>query len=348
MHHLSKIILLVSILPVCITFSCKSPLNGNVQSIDQDKALETIVFGSCNRQDLAQPMWPFIVAEQADLWIWLGDNIYGDTNDMKVMKAKYGLQLENPGYQQLLQTSPIIGIWDDHDYGVNDGGKGFPKKKESKTLMLDFLGVSAKAPVRQREGAYQAYTVGPAGKKVKIILLDARYFRDVLENNPTKNPRYFVNKDGDILGEAQWQWLEKELKNSDAQINLIASGIQFIPEEHAFEKWANFPKAHQRIMDLIATTKPAKTILLSGDRHVAEISKRQIDGLNYPLYEVTSSGLTHSYEKAGDEPNRFRVSPLIGQKNYGLLKIDWSEKTPKVEAVVKGLDNTVFIKLALD
>lgn len=348
MHYLQKIIPAFCTLAVCITCSCKSPLKGNVQPLDQKKVLNTIAFGSCNKQDLAQPMWPFIVADQPDLWMWLGDNIYGDTNDMKVMKAKYQLQLTNPGYKQLLQQSPIIGIWDDHDYGVNDGGKEFAKKKASKALMLDFLGVSAKDPVRQREGAYQAYNIGPVGKKVKIILLDARYFRDALEKNPTKNPRYFINKEGDILGEAQWKWLENELKNSDAQINLIASGIQFIPEEHAFEKWANFPKAHQRLMDLIATIKPAKTILLSGDRHIAEVSKKQITGLNYPLYEITSSGLTHSYEKAGDEPNRYRISPLIGQKNYGLLKIDWSGNTPKVKAIVKGLDNTVFIDLLLE
>ena len=264
------------------------------------------------------------------------------------MKQKYDLQLSNEGYQKLTKNCPVIGIWDDHDYGVNDGGKEFVKKKETKALMLDFLGVAEDATVRSREGAYQAYTYGPKGKQIKVILLDARYFRDDIQRDKSKKARYIPNEEGDILGEAQWAWLEAELDNSKAQVHLIASGIQFIPEEHRFEKWANFPKAQQRLMDLIGKTKPSKAILLSGDRHIAEVSKKEIKGLSYPLYEITSSGLTHSYEKAGKEKNKYRVSPLVGQKNYGILKFDWSGKVPKVRALVKGLENKVFIDLILD
>lgn len=322
-------------------------LEVEVLTLNEEKLIQTIAFGSCNKQDAPQPMWPFIVAEKPDLWLWLGDNIYADTEDMVEMQQMYTKQKRNPGYQELLKQCPILGTWDDHDYGVNDGGKDFPKKVESKKLMLDFLGVPKDAAVRKREGAYQSYTVGPEGKKVKIILLDIRYFRDPLKKNRDAYQRYHINQDGDVLGAAQWQWLEAELRNSKAQLNLIAGGIQFLPTEQGFEKWANFPKSRQRIMDLLEETKPARTILLSGDRHLAEVSRIELEGLNYPLFEVTSSGLTHSYE-AADEPNQYRVSPLVGQKNYGVLNIDWSGYEPTVFVLVKGLNDQVFINLPLN
>lgn len=61
---------------------------------------------------------------------------------------------------------------------------------------------------------YAAYTYGPPGRRVKVFLLDTRYNRDAKWS------------DGDVLGEAQWQWLDHELETSDAQIHIIASSVQ--------------------------------------------------------------------------------------------------------------------------
>jgi alkaline phosphatase D len=185
---------------------------------------------------------------------------------MQVLKQKYDLQKQNPDYRQLTATVPVVGIWDDHDYGRNDAGVEYEYKKESQRLMLDFLGEPANSPRRKQEGAYASHSYGPAGKQVKVILLDARYFRDQLEKI---DKAYVVNQTGDILGEAQWKWLENELRNSKADIHLIGSGIQIIPEEHLYEKWANFPQSRQRLFSLLAATKAKNVILLSGDRPYA-------------------------------------------------------------------------------
>jgi len=336
--------------------SCQRTHNGAIQSaaakaylpLPTDQLLENIAFGSCNKQDESQEMWQYILRHNPQLWMWLGDNIYGDTEDMHVMAAKYALQNSHPEYQQLLAQCPIIGIWDDHDYGENDGDKTYPKKKESKALMLDFLGVPAKAAVRSREGAYQSFTIGPKGKKVKIILLDARYFRDELKANILGNPRYFENPQGDVLGEAQWQWLEKELTDSDAQLHFIASGIQFIPEEQIFEKWANFPEARKRFFRLLVKTKPAGTILLSGDRHIAELSRIDMYGLDGPLYELTSSGLTHTWSNGDSEVNRFREGDMVIKKNFGTIQIDWSGAKPAVTLEVRGLGDALYLQKRIE
>lgn len=316
------------------------------QELNFEKTLNTIAFGSCSRQDLKQVMWPVVNQNKPDLWIWLGDNIYGDSEDMNFMKREYLKQKSDPEYQKLRSASMVIGVWDDHDYGTNDGNKTYSKRKESKSLMLDFLDVPKANQARNREGTYQSYQFGPTGKSIKLILLDTRYFQDVLERNPSGSPRYFTNETGDILGEAQWEWLEKELEESSAQLHIICSSIQVIPNQHPFEKWANFPKARLRLFDLFKKHVSKKLLLLSGDRHMAEISKLELEDLNEPIYECTASGLTHSYEEA-DEENIYRHGPLIGKKNFGLLHIDWSNETPRITLEIKGLENNSFYKLEI-
>jgi len=227
-----------------------------------------MAFGSCNRQDAPQPLWKPILADHPDLWVWMGDNIYGDSPVMDTLRAKYARQNANPDYQRLKASTPIIGVWDDHDYGINDGDKRFAQKKESRDLMFDFLGMPADAQERNREGGYAAHTYGTGDQQVKVILLDGRYFRDTLSRI---DRQYQVNLTGQMLGDAQWKWLEEELNSSTARVNFIVSGVQFLPTEHVYEKWASFPKEREKLLNLIANSGVQNPILMSGDRHIAEI-----------------------------------------------------------------------------
>lgn len=307
------------------------------QDISSASQIQTIAIGSCNRQGAPQDYWSVIGDRRPDLWIWLGDNVYGDTDDMSVLKAKYDLQKNNPFYKKFAKKTKIIGVWDDHDFGRNDAGSEYPHKSASRDLMFDFLDVPKDSRAWGREGAYQSYVFGSGDQKVKVILLDARYFRGELIKS---NGVYEQNTSESILGEAQWQWLEKELTDSDASLHLIGSGIQFIADEHRFEKWANFPHERQRMIDLIAKTKPRNALFLSGDRHISEIASIQIPGYG-SFYDFTSSGLTHSYESS-TESNSHRMGKLITQKSFGLIKIDWSTNGPKVSLEMRGVNGDLL------
>jgi alkaline phosphatase D len=317
------------------------------QELPTDQTLTTIAIGSCNRQDAPQEMWPFIQAQDPDLWIWMGDNIYGDSEDMAVMADKYRVQKFGEAYTSFREQVPVIGIWDDHDYGVNDGGKEYPKKDASKALMMDFLDVPRDAAVRQRPGTYQSYLFGYNDQQVKVILLDTRYFRDSLKRATDGKRRYVANDEGDMLGEAQWAWLEEQLTNSEAEVHIIASSVQVLSEEHGYEKWANLPRSRQRFFDLLERTQPYRTILLSGDRHISELARIDLEGLDYPLFELTSSGMTHTWGSVGEEPNKYRQGNIIAKLAYGLIKIDWSGPEPKIQLEVNGLENANYLDIDL-
>lgn len=284
--------------------------------------LSRIAFGSCSDEMRPQPIWAPIVNQRPGLWIWLGDNVYADTADPVAMRQAFDAGKMNPGYQALRAITPVVGTWDDHDYGLNDGGKEWRAKTLAQRALLDFLDEPADSPRRRREGVYESYTYGPPGRQVKVILLDTRYHRDRYSRT-----EYPVNPTGDILGEAQWAWLERELRGSTAQVHLIGSSIQVVPEDHAFEKWASFPTARDRLFRLIGETRAPGVVFISGDRHIAEISRMEGTAAGYPLYDVTSSGMTHTWRQDQPEVNRHRVGDKLIALNFGVLDIDWTTRT---------------------
>ena len=299
---------------------------------DSGPALQRIAFGSCNRDYKPQPLWKPISECHPDLWIWLGDIVYGRADDLTELARKYRSEKNKADYVALRQQCRVIGIWDDNDYGVSDGGKENPNKVECQRLLLDFLDEPPDSARRSRAGVYSAYTFGPPGKRVKIILLDGRYHRD----RPGRN--------ADMLGEEQWHWLEQQLTGSEADVNLIGSGIQIIPNEHPYEKWSDFPKSRQRLFDLVATSGARNVIFLTGDRHLGEISRLVDPHIAQPLYDITSSGMTHHakdnfFHSFTHETNRYRCGQNFVDLNFGLITFDWDATSPTVTLQVRDASN---------
>lgn len=311
-----------------------------IAKIYSQKTDFTIAFGSCNKQNVENKLWPEILKNNPDVWIWGGDNIYSDTDNMKRMKRDYNKVLENKNYQKLLRSSLILGTWDDHDYGLNDGGSEFKMKKEAQQLFLDFMGVPKESPRRTREGVYNSHIVKSRKGAVKIITLDTRYFRSSLKRSKTKNKRYEPDTDPKktLLGEIQWKWLKEELNNSNEDFIIIVSSIQILSSEHGYEKWANLPRELEKIKTLIAKSK-RKIILLSGDRHISEFSIEDDQRFSHPLVDFTSSGLTHSYKSFKGEPNALRHGKVVFKKSFGLLHFNFDEQ--KVIFEMRGVKNVL-------
>lgn len=295
----------------------------------------TLAFGSCNRTDLPNLLWDDILNTKPDVWVWGGDNIYADTDNMEKLRTMYAEQKRSPGYQQLIEAADVIGTWDDHDYGLNDGGVAFKAKAESQQEFLNFMDVPVDSPLRNQEGVYTSKEYVTKDGTIKIIILDTRYFRTPLTPDTETDKRFKPNAygDGTMLGEAQWDWLDKELKSSKASFNIIVSGVQFLSNQHGFETWGNFPHEVDRLKRLISASSARGVIILSGDRHISEFSRTQLDGMDYPLIDFTSSGLTHAYRNFSGEPNPYRVGAVIFTESFGVLKFDFNANKVNFEII---------------
>jgi alkaline phosphatase D len=273
-------------------------------------------------------------------FIFLGDNVYSEVNRYseypkpeRVAMAYQDLEDRKPykafkeaSYQKAIK---IFSVWDDNDYGENDAGREFAYRDQSKTLFLDFFEIPDNAPVRMRPGNYRAGELLLDHVRVQVLMLDTRYFRSPLKYHPGQsacNNHLIENTDAEatILGDAQWFWLEQQLKQP-ADLRLIISSIQLIPKENCYEKWANFPAERKRLFDLIKMTRAEGVLILSGDRHFAEISKLPSEYVGYPIYEVTSSGLNKALNEDDDrryEKNSFRVAKHnILEDNFGNIRV---------------------------
>jgi alkaline phosphatase D len=287
-----------------------------------------IAFGSCAHQDKPQPVLGAVLERKADLFVYLGDNIYGDTRDMDVLRAKYRRLGSKPEFEALRGSVPLLAVWDDHDYGENDAGREYPRKEESKAIFMDFWNVPPDSPRRTHTGIYGAHRYEQDGRALQVILLDTRTFRDPLARRPREGGKpgwkndYRPESDParTLLGAEQWAWLEDRLREP-ADLRILCSSIQFGHEYNGFESWTNLPREQERMIDTIRRTRANGVVFISGDVHWGEISKREIPG-GYPLYDVTASGITEDWPDL--EGNRHRVGEAVRENHFGMIKIDWA------------------------
>ncbi len=310
--------------------------------LDPSKSLSRIVFASCAQQNEDQSMWDRVAAENGDLVLYIGDNVYGDvrSNDAALpeLKAAYMRLAMSAPFARVRAGAPVLTTWDDHDYGLNDGGAEYQYKEQSEKL-YDYVW-DVKDERAARPGVYGSWTIGEEGKRVQIIMLDTRYFRSALKATDQfgahGKERWLPDPDPSktMLGEAQWAWLAQELKRP-AQMRLLVSSIQVLSEGHGWEAWREFPLEREKLYGVIDASGAKDVMILSGDRHSAALYERG-DVARYPLFEATSSSINlpaatwraQSGETFVEEdPNR--LGAMIYDANYGVIDIDWAAKTAR-------------------
>jgi alkaline phosphatase D len=309
---------------------------GAAQAQGPASPLTRIAFGSCADEERPQPIWDAVLAYRPELFLFAGDNVYGDvrsgqdvTNDAELIESlqqSYARAAAVPGLVALRSTVPHLATWDDHDYGRNDAGADFAGRHEAQKLFLQFWDLPLSDERHRRDGIYSARTLGPEGQRVQVILLDTRFFRSPLKPTDQRNSpgreRYLPDDDPTktMLGEAQWAWLAERLQEP-AELRLVVSSIQVLAEGHGWERWGNLPRERQRLYDLIRETRANGVLFLSGDRHIGALY-REVDRVPYPLVEITSSGLNQVFP-ANRETGPNRLGAVYGAANFGTIDIDW-------------------------
>jgi alkaline phosphatase D len=313
-----------------------------------------IAFGSCAFQSVPQPIFGALVNARPDLYLSLGDAIYGDYDiatksayevTPESLRREWQVLASNPDWQSLVEHVPVMATWDNHDYGHHSAGSEFPLKSESERIFLDFFAEPAGSERRNRPGVYDSKVFGPEGRRVQVILLDTRSFKSepVLAQRPEgvegSLEKYAPNNDpaATLLGEVQWLWLEQELKRP-ADVRLVASSGQVIADEKGMDEWGNYPLERERLLALIASAASAMSVILSGNVHFAEVSA--VDTASGRLVDFTSSGLTHVNKEYPRASNQYRVAGPYVEVNFGLVEISWGQR-PEVALKTIGVNGEV-------
>ena len=325
-------------------------LLSNTSSFSQD--IKKIIIGSCLTQESDQPIWNAILNEKSDIFIFAGDNVYGDDRNkegINKLKKAYLQQKKIIPFKSLKETNEIIAIWDDHDYGKNDGGENFHYKNEAKKLFLQFWEIPKGHQQNLSEGLNYEIKKKSNGLIIQFIILDVRYFKSNFKPTDKRDAPYKERYIKDwspsktMLGDKQWTWLSEKL-DENADIRFLISSLQVIAEGHGFEKWGNFPLEKKRLYSLVDKNKIKNLIILSGDRHRAGIYKDRT-GSGSIIYELTSSSLNlpaGRFYGVKEEPGPKRLGVSFLDENYGLIEID---ENNKISLSIKDINQETINKI---
>ena len=292
-----------------------------------------IALGSCLHQDHPAPIWDAVNDNNIDSFFFLGDNIYGDVPSGLPWKLKRSYDKQKKVLPSWLMSKQIHVIWDDHDYGKNDGGGSYHFKEYAQDLYIDFWDIPDNDPRANREGIYYQQLQNINGLRVLFVGLDTRYFRSNIEE---KDDVYLPNLEPDatFLGDKQWEWLKDTLKQ-EHDLLIMASSIQVLATEHRFEKWSNIPSERNKLLTLLESLD-SRVIVVSGDRHRAGLYQYN------DITEITASSLNRP--TFSEETDSLLLGKTYTENNFGLLSIE----KDNVEISVINVDNQILESIILE
>lgn len=304
-----------------LTFSLLASSLAMADNADLLKSISDVkrlAFATCNKQYMPQPIWPELIKERPDLFIFGGDNVYVNNDDPDKIKAAYELQNLNSDFKIFRNITPIIGTWDDHDY-TNDNANGqYMFKDVSQKYFLDFFQEPKDSPRRKQKGIYTSYNLISSGRQIKIILLDTRYFKD-------------VEKNAKLLGADQWKWLEEELADSRAKLTFIVTGFPVLALDMPMSvEWADYDVEKKRLLDLLGKKASHPVMFLTGDKHFGSIYRGAND-----YVELMSSGMTHTAKQALRPYIRRKFENYVFDLHYAMVEINWAKDIPQLNLAIK-------------
>jgi alkaline phosphatase D len=266
-----------------------------------------VAFGSCTRSD-EQPIFAAVAAEEPDLFLFLGDNHYANSDDLGALRWYYRWGLERPARAALATTTSTLATWDDHDFVGNNTDGSAPGRDTALRAFQEYW-ANPSAGTGETPGVFFSHSWGD----VDLFLVDDRYHRGL---------------NGSMLGAGQLQWLKDSLDASTATFKLLACGSQWTAEGSG-DSWATFLDERDELFDFIRDRRIDGVVLLSGDVHRSEL--RLIDRSaagSYDLPELVSSPMANSNSSCRESDE------LRGCFNTGNYFIDLQIDTTAADPVL--------------
>lgn len=261
----------------------EQPFPYRTRTAPEGKVDFRIAFGSCCRIqfDAEQPIWSVVQALEPDMFFWLGDNIYGDSDEPAALAELYGRERLVRRLEPLLRGTPQLAIWDDHDFGYN-GSDGTSPYKDSSLDVFRHYWPNPSFGEPASKGIYFKQSYGG----VDFFFLDGRYHRDPTENRDDASKT--------MLGAAQKAWLKAGLLESKAVFKVLVSGTGWSTAENekGGDSWGVFMTERNEIFDFVRDRNIGGVVCISGDSHMGELNciPRSAHG-GYDIYDLCSSPL---------------------------------------------------------
>ena len=262
--------------------------------------------------------------------LMLGDNVYIDIPEMPgpFHDYTYYRRQSQPDFRNLVQSTAMFAIWDDHDAATDDIWMGpIRDKPDWKQPMVNLFNrnwVNPGEGTREWPGCWFQFSIAD----VDVFMLDGRTYR----TNPYKEEKT-------MLGPVQKKWLLDGMKTSKATFKIIASPVAWASESKpgSSDTWNGFIGEREEIYQFLSDNKVEGVVLLSGDRHRTDFWKNEREG-DYPLYEMMSCRLTniHTQDLMPGALFGYNKTP-----SFGIMNFNTEADDPEIRFEVITIDNEV-------
>jgi phosphodiesterase/alkaline phosphatase D-like protein len=274
------------------TASGRDPSAGQLRTFGDGPFSFAFAFGSCASTGSNNLIFETIRTRAPRFFLHLGDFHYANVavDDPWRFRDAMNRVLRSPRQSALYRDVPIVYVFDDHDYGIDDSDgtsvtrgavqRVYRERVPHYPLPLSAVPRSAPAGTGPIGPIAQAFTVGRA----RFLVSDTRS-----ERSPARSRDAATRT---MLGPAQRQWLVDELtRAADEKVPVVfwASTVPWITKEdrdrgHGWEPYARERAEIAGTISRLGLT--SRLIVLSGDAHMAAID----DGTNSNYVAGTAPG----------------------------------------------------------
>ena len=294
-------------------------------------AKASIMFGSCigDPLDQAQPIWTEVARQRPDAICLIGDTPYIDTTDLDKQRKKYRELFGVPELIALRRTTPMYGVWDDHDFGKNDTDGNLKGKDRSRKAFMEY---HPNNPTGSGDGAgengagvYSRFRRGP----VEVFLIDARWFSGTESSwaDPSRPT---------LIGAQQAEWLKRELKASTAPFKLLVTGMIWneSARPNKNDYWGGYLHERAALWKWIGEQRVPGVVLIAGDIHRSRALKHSAatSGAGYPLYEFISSPMGSGVHANANVPHPALLWDAGQPRCFAIVTADSTVTPPKLTA----------------
>ncbi len=282
-------------------------------------------------------IWETLLKKDPEYLLLIGDNVYADRTEKasivttpEILWDRYvDMRLKLPLFfqQKLIATHAL---WDDHDYGINDGGAEYPHRISSKEIFEAFW-----AQDMGNESWTKSFGVGGLLTlgDFNLYFLDGRSFRN-------------SHPEGSHLGIDQESWLLKNLKDENNP-SILIKGDQFFGGYHTYESFeGRHPHNFSRFVTSLKEL-PTPFIFMSGDRHFSEVMQFPRSMFGRPSFELTSSPIHAFLPLEQEDFNPWRVVSVKGKNNFLLINNQAIENHWFMEVESIGSNGEVYFRREL-
>ncbi|WP_372721437.1 alkaline phosphatase D family protein [Novipirellula sp.] len=284
-----------------------------------------VAFISCVN-DSTDPVWKQMANHNLDLLCLGGDTPYADTGNLADLRNKHRHLLQRPRLAALGKSVPLVGTWDDHDFGLNNGnGKSAAALKANTRRAFVEYRVQDQYGSGE-EGIYQKTDRGA----MEVFLLDARWYSQT-------GPSPVSPSQSTCYGKEQWQWLLEGLRSSEAPFKVLLHGqIWQDKKNRETDDMHTYYAERDALLDFVKKERIPGVVLVGGDIHVSRHLMHP-QRVGYDLHDfIISPGHTsvipslnvyhQDLEWSRVEPNQFLVMTADTTKVVPVLTVKFLDK----------------------